>query len=44
MFVSHPNYTNDDTNDVAYLLGLEVLFPFQKHYTESDSSSSKRGL
>jgi hypothetical protein len=44
MFVSHPNYTDDDINDVAYLRGLEVLFPFQKHYTESDSSSSKRGL
>jgi hypothetical protein len=44
MFVSHPNYTKDEINDVAYLHGLEVLFPFQKHYTESDSSSSKRVL
>jgi hypothetical protein len=44
MFVSQPNYTNDEINDVAYLRSLEVLFSFQKHYTESDSSSSRRGL
>lgn len=43
-FLSHPKYTKDEINDAAYLGGPEVFLPFQKHYTESDSSFSRRGL